>query len=111
MPRGKQAQVARSVFGDPVAVAAMVDRLVHHTEVLVLKDESYRLRRKREEVRSGAQEHCWAMQVTTGACLFRFRATLTAREAMCAPELQVLGLIAITPSSALAPWAATAARH
>jgi len=32
------------IFGDPVAVAAMVDRLVHHAEVIVLKGESYRLR-------------------------------------------------------------------
>jgi len=38
------------IFGDPVAVAAMVDRLVHHAEVIVLKGESYRLRGKREEV-------------------------------------------------------------
>ena len=32
------------IFGDAVAVAAMVDRLVHHAEVHVLKDDSYRLR-------------------------------------------------------------------
>ena len=38
------------IFGDPVAVAAMVDRLVDHAEVIVLKGESYRLRGKREEV-------------------------------------------------------------
>ena len=25
------------IFGDPVAVAAMVDRLVHHAEVIVLQ--------------------------------------------------------------------------
>lgn len=31
------------IFGDPVAVAAMVDRLVHHAEVLVLRGDSYRL--------------------------------------------------------------------
>lgn len=40
------------IFGDPVAVAAMVDRLVHHAEVIVLKGDSYRLRGKREEVLS-----------------------------------------------------------
>ena len=44
------------IFGDPVAVAAMVDRLVHHAEVIVLKGESYRLRGKREEVLSGEKE-------------------------------------------------------
>ena len=38
------------IFGDPVAVAAMVDRLVHHAEVLVLKGESYRLKGKSKEV-------------------------------------------------------------
>ena len=41
------------IFGDPVAVAAMVDRLVHHAEVIVLKGDSYRLRGKRDEVLSG----------------------------------------------------------
>jgi DNA replication protein DnaC len=44
------------IFGDPVAVAAMVDRLVHHAEVIVLKGESYRLRGKREEVLSGEKQ-------------------------------------------------------
>lgn len=38
------------IFGDPVAVAAMVDRLVHHAEVMVLKGESYRLKGKGKEV-------------------------------------------------------------
>ena len=38
------------IFGDPVAVAALVDRLVHHAEVLVLKGESYRLKGKGKEV-------------------------------------------------------------
>ena len=38
------------VFGDPVAVAAMVDRLVHHAEVIVLKGDSYRLKGKGKEV-------------------------------------------------------------
>lgn len=44
------------IFGDPVAVAAMVDRLVHHAEVIVLKGDSYRLRGKREEVLTGHKE-------------------------------------------------------
>lgn len=38
------------IFGDPVAVAALVDRLVHHAEVLVLKGDSYRLKGKGKEV-------------------------------------------------------------
>jgi DNA replication protein DnaC len=45
------------IFGDPVAVAAMVDRLVHHAEVIILKGDSYRLRGKREEVLTGQKEH------------------------------------------------------
>lgn len=38
------------IFGDPVAVAALVDRLVHHAEVIVLRGESYRLKGKGKEV-------------------------------------------------------------
>ena len=35
-----------------MAVAALVDRLVHHSEVLVLRGESYRLKGKSKEVLS-----------------------------------------------------------
>jgi DNA replication protein DnaC len=38
------------IFGDAVAVEAMVDRLIHHSKIHVLKGDSYRLRGKREEV-------------------------------------------------------------
>src|SRR6266571_2347340 len=38
------------IFGDPVAVAAMVDRLVHHAEVIALRGDSYRLKGKGKEV-------------------------------------------------------------
>ena len=31
------------VFGDDVVAAAMIDRLVHHAEVVALKGDSYRL--------------------------------------------------------------------
>lgn len=34
------------VFGDDVVAAAMIDRLVHHAEILSLKGDSYRLRGK-----------------------------------------------------------------
>jgi DNA replication protein len=44
------------IVGDPVAVAAIVDRLVRHAEVIVLNSESFRLRGKREEVLSGHKE-------------------------------------------------------
>ena len=32
------------IFGDDVTAAAMVDRLVHHAEILSLKGDSYRLK-------------------------------------------------------------------
>ena len=32
------------VFGDPVVAAAMIDRLVHHAEIINLKGDSYRLK-------------------------------------------------------------------
>ena len=52
----KSFSASAEIFGDPVAVAAMVDRLVHHAAVIVLKGDSYRLRGKREEVPSGQKE-------------------------------------------------------
>jgi DNA replication protein DnaC len=38
------------IFGDPVAVAALVDRLVHHAEVLVLRGDSTVSRGKGKEL-------------------------------------------------------------
>jgi len=32
------------IFGDPVVAAAMIDRLVHHAEIISLKGDSYRLK-------------------------------------------------------------------
>lgn len=43
------------IFGDPVAVAAMVDRLVHHAEVILMKGDSYRLKGKAKEVMEGGR--------------------------------------------------------
>ena len=34
------------VFGDPVVAAAMIDRLVHHAEIVSLKGDSYRLKNR-----------------------------------------------------------------
>jgi DNA replication protein DnaC len=34
------------IFGDEVTAAAMIDRLVHHAEILALKGDSFRLRDK-----------------------------------------------------------------
>jgi DNA replication protein DnaC len=35
------------VFGDQVVVAAILDRLLHHSHVLTIRGDSYRLREKR----------------------------------------------------------------
>ena len=46
----KTFSASAETFGDPVAVAAMVDRLVRHAEVIILKGQSYRRPDKRKEV-------------------------------------------------------------
>jgi DNA replication protein DnaC len=43
------------IFGDPVAVAALVDRLVHHAAVIVMRGESYRLKGKGRELMQAEQ--------------------------------------------------------
>jgi hypothetical protein len=43
------------VFGDPSVAAAIIDRLVHHAEVISLKGDSYRLK-DRDVLRLGAPE-------------------------------------------------------
>jgi len=43
------------IFGDPVAVAALVDRLVHHADVIVMRGESYRLKGKGRELMQADQ--------------------------------------------------------
>jgi DNA replication protein DnaC len=40
------------IFGDAVAVSAMVDRLVHHAEIINLKGDSYRLKHRKEATTS-----------------------------------------------------------
>jgi hypothetical protein len=35
------------VFGDPVVATAVLDRLLHHSHVLTIRSDSYRLREKR----------------------------------------------------------------
>lgn len=44
------------VFGDEVVAAAMIDRLVHHAEVLTLTGESYRTRARRELLAKALQK-------------------------------------------------------
>jgi DNA replication protein DnaC len=43
------------IFGDETTAVAMIDRLVHHAEILSLKGDSYRLRDKDLGARPGAQ--------------------------------------------------------
>jgi DNA replication protein DnaC len=43
------------IFGDEATAVAMIDRLVHHAEILSLKGDSYRLRDKDLGTRPGAQ--------------------------------------------------------
>ena len=45
------------VFGDDVVAAAMIDRLVHHAEVISLKGDSYRLRNRGDLGRIPAAKH------------------------------------------------------
>ena len=36
------------MFGDPVVATAILDRLLHHSHVLTIRGDSYRLRSKRK---------------------------------------------------------------
>jgi DNA replication protein DnaC len=36
-----------TVFGDPVVATAIIDRLLHHSHVVTIRGDSYRLREKR----------------------------------------------------------------
>ncbi|NMR20290.1 ATP-binding protein, partial [Cellulomonas fimi] len=44
MPFGRWGEI----FADDIVAAAMIDRLVHHAEVLTLTGESYRTRTRRD---------------------------------------------------------------
>jgi DNA replication protein DnaC len=43
------------IFGDDMAATAMIDRLIHHSEILSLKGDSYRLRGKTLDARIAAK--------------------------------------------------------
>jgi DNA replication protein DnaC len=43
------------IFGDDMAATAMIDRLIHHSEILSLKGDSYRLRGKELDARIGTK--------------------------------------------------------
>jgi hypothetical protein len=58
------------VFGDDVVAAAMIDRLVHHAEVIALKGDSYRLKdRDLGRVPSRHQDRRLKITKTTGGQL------------------------------------------
>jgi hypothetical protein len=44
MPLAAIASHGTEISGDEVTAAALIDRLVHHAEILALKGDSYRLR-------------------------------------------------------------------
>jgi DNA replication protein DnaC len=46
LPQRLKSFSAWEIFGDEVTAVAMIDRLVHHAEILSLKGDSYRLRDK-----------------------------------------------------------------
>ena len=50
------------VLGDPVVATAMLDWLLHHSQVLTIRGESYRLREKR---RSGLMAATTRSEATT----------------------------------------------
>ena len=43
------------IFSDDMAATAMIDRLIHHAEILSLKGDSYRLRGKDLDARPGTR--------------------------------------------------------
>lgn len=51
MPFGRWGEI----FGDDIVASAMIDRLVHHAEVLSLSGDSYRTRARRELLAAGAE--------------------------------------------------------
>src|SRR6266511_5074759 len=51
----KQFSAWGEIFGDDMAATAMIDRLIHHSEILSLKGDSYRLRAKNLDARIGAK--------------------------------------------------------
>ena len=53
-----------SVFGDPVVATAILDRLLHHSTVITIRGDSYRLREKR---RSGLLQKAGAVFETDNA--------------------------------------------
>ena len=52
-----------TVFGDPVVATAILDRLLHHSHVITIRGDSYRLREKR---RSGLLQKAGAGARTGG---------------------------------------------
>src|SRR5438552_15423073 len=55
VPSNKPLSGWGEIFGDEVVAVAMIDRLVHHSEILALKGDSYRLRDKDLGARASAE--------------------------------------------------------
>ena len=82
------------IFGDAVAVAAMVHRLVHHAEIINLKGDSYRLKGRRKEATtddllrfrpSTTAQHSAVVDTTGLPVAVRLRASSTSRAATSRP--------------------------
>ncbi len=52
-----------TVFGDPIVAAAILDRLLHHSAVVPIRGDSYRLR---EKTRSGLMKAVWDPETLAG---------------------------------------------
>ena len=59
------------IFGDDMAATAMIDRLIHHSEILSLKGDSYRLRGKDLDARPTARQTRPARLTPTPSALGR----------------------------------------
>jgi DNA replication protein DnaC len=54
------------IFGDDMAATAMIDRLIHHSEILPLKGDSYRLRGKELDAPARRPGRTFSQQSSTG---------------------------------------------
>ena len=62
-----------SVLGDPVVATAILDRLLHHSTVITIRGDSYRLREKR---RSGLLQKVGRKRNLVAPLSFRLKARL-----------------------------------
>ena len=77
------------IFGDDMAATAMIDRLIHHAEILSLKGDSYRLRGKDLDARPTRQPSSPDPRRPTAPPAFRSaRLRLAPRKAGASPTVR-----------------------